>query len=110
MRRLEKDVSRDYLKLSEWQSKHWGLPLQSSCEPIAICFHQIDLDNLLLGIDDPIGRDTVGGINLGLGYSVSATCSWGQDLYNQIRNALNSFLGYDVLAGFSYEKKVRLQR
>jgi hypothetical protein len=48
-------------------------------------------------------------VNLGLGHSISATCGWRQNLYDQIGSAFNSFLGNDVLASLGYEKKVGLQ-
>ena len=49
------------------------------------------------------------GVNLGLAYAVCATCSWRQNLYDQIRNALNGSLGDDVLMGREYEEEIWLK-
>jgi hypothetical protein len=51
----------------------------------------------------------VAGIDLGPGYSVSATCSWRQNLYDQIRNALDGSLSNDVLMSRVYEEEIGLK-
>jgi hypothetical protein len=107
--RSEKYVSCGDFQFFEWRNNSWSRSLESRHRPKDVAFYQIDLDTRLVRIDNPVGRDGMAGIDLGLGYSVGATCRWRQNLYDQIRNAFDGSLSDDVLVSRGNEQEVWLK-